>query len=648
MKKVYRSNLSKSNQLAKLLSVSFLTVLLMGNITDVLGQCDVPSNLMTTNITGSGADLSWDAVEGAVSYTVLYKVSGAPEWTTETTGTNSLSLTGLFSGTVYTWKVSSDCETESSSFTIPPIRFTTTGSPACRTPENDTEQSLLDTSVTLNWNSVVGAVSYIVFYKELGQVDWVENNTTGSSLNLTGLTPETQYIWKVRSVCDNNLLSPFSQGNTFTTLPTCVTPTNLVAGNIMDNSADLSWDAVADAISYDVDYRVLGSQTWISNNVATTSLNLLGLLSGLTYQWRVRTICTGAVPSDYTAIQNFTTTGTPACAAPVNLAAGNIMDTSADLSWDVEANALTYSVQHRVLGASTWTTTSTGTNSLTLTGLSSGLTYQFKVRSECSGTVVSVYSDPVTFMTTGAPSCAAPVNLAAGNLMDTSADLSWDAATGAISYEIQFKLIGAPAWNMTTSGTNSLTLSSLLSGQNYQWRVRTVCSTEILSDYSSSTFFRTTGTPACAVPANPVTSSITETSAQLSWDAVTGAVNYTVFFKEIGQVDWQELTVASNSTTLVGLTAATSYLWKVRTICSADNSVLSEFTSPAESFTTDDAMSIIGDVLILDMRGNAITNATLNGETLNDLIQRQNLRSGLYIARIASNNEVTSYRFAIQ
>ena len=60
----------------------------------------VPSNLSSSNITTTGATLSWDAVGNASSYTVKI---GETEYTG--VNTNSYSATGLTAGTQYTWTV---------------------------------------------------------------------------------------------------------------------------------------------------------------------------------------------------------------------------------------------------------------------------------------------------------------------------------------------------------------------------------------------------------------------------------------------------------------------------------------------------------------------------------------------------------------
>lgn len=60
----------------------------------------VPSNLATSNVTTTGATLSWGAVSNASSYTVKI---GETEYTG--VNTNSYSATGLTAGTQYTWTV---------------------------------------------------------------------------------------------------------------------------------------------------------------------------------------------------------------------------------------------------------------------------------------------------------------------------------------------------------------------------------------------------------------------------------------------------------------------------------------------------------------------------------------------------------------
>jgi trimeric autotransporter adhesin len=78
--------------------------------------------------------------------------------------------------------------------------------------------------------------------------------------------------------------------------PTCATPTGLSASSITSSSATVAWTAVSGAASYDVDYKLSSSGTWISSIAGTTSTSrsITGLAASSTYDWRVRTNCSGA------------------------------------------------------------------------------------------------------------------------------------------------------------------------------------------------------------------------------------------------------------------------------------------------------------------------------------------------------------------
>jgi hypothetical protein len=54
----------------------------------------------------------------------------------------------------------------------------------------------------------------------------------------------------------------------------CGTPIGLTASSIAANTATVSWTAVTNATSYDVDYRVVGASSWTTGVAATTSTSL--------------------------------------------------------------------------------------------------------------------------------------------------------------------------------------------------------------------------------------------------------------------------------------------------------------------------------------------------------------------------------------
>ena len=75
-----------------------------------LTPCATPQNPNVTSITLSDATLNWDAVASSWGYRIRYKENGASSWIFDTTNTNSLSLSGLNTNTLYRWQVKAICD----------------------------------------------------------------------------------------------------------------------------------------------------------------------------------------------------------------------------------------------------------------------------------------------------------------------------------------------------------------------------------------------------------------------------------------------------------------------------------------------------------------------------------------------------------
>ena len=426
--------------------------------------------------------------------------------------------------------------------------------------------------------------------------------------------------------------------------PSCDPQGNLMAANLMDNSADLSWDAEPNAVSYDVKHRVQGTTTWTTTNTATNSLGLSSLQTSTIYQWKVNAICAadGSNSSAFTSTETFSTTGAIACPEPSGLGETGVGMTAATLNWGVVAEADHYDVQYRVQGTPPWTNSSPGTNTLPLSGLETGITYQWKVRSVCAAdnSIVSTFSPLDSFSTTGAPSCAAPTGTNESSIMDNTATLNYGAVTGALDYEIKYRVQGAPGWITTNTGsaTNSIGLSSLSSATTYQWRVKAICAADgsIASTFSAVDNFITTGSVACPAPTGLIASGATTTTIDLDWDNEPAAVTYEVKYRVFNTPPWTIVNVGTNSTTLTGLTIGTTYQWRLKSICAADGSIVST-NSPTPTFAT--AASRVGEVDVAEVANQDITiyshqNSIFinfaNSELANSQIQIYDLSGRMY------------------
>jgi hypothetical protein len=80
--------------------------------------------------------------------------------------------------------------------------------------------------------------------------EWINATSTTNSLDITGLTSETNYVFQVQAVCGTDDESGWSDAN-FTTPDGCAVPTDLTA-EVTGNAAELSWTGVQE--NYNVQY----------------------------------------------------------------------------------------------------------------------------------------------------------------------------------------------------------------------------------------------------------------------------------------------------------------------------------------------------------------------------------------------------------
>lgn len=88
------------------------------------------------------------------------------------------------------------------------------------------------------------------------------------------------------------------------------------------------------------------------------------------------------------------------CDAPINPQVSNITNTTVSFSWTGPTNAISYIVKVRPVGGS-WTTYTTTEETLLVTNLTSCTDYQIRVRTVCSATLKSTFSQITDFSTTG-------------------------------------------------------------------------------------------------------------------------------------------------------------------------------------------------------------------------------------------------------
>lgn len=142
--------------------------------------CGVPSSLSATNVTSTSSTLNWSSVAGALGYTLQYKLSSASLWTTISNLTgNSYSLTGLTSGSTYSFQVSATCSAGIGNYSAA-TNFVTTSletSPTCTDSYETNNSSSKAKTISVNTN-ILAKISSTT------DQDWFRFSTTTSQKNI--------------------------------------------------------------------------------------------------------------------------------------------------------------------------------------------------------------------------------------------------------------------------------------------------------------------------------------------------------------------------------------------------------------------------------------------------------------------------------
>lgn len=184
-----------------------------------------------------------------------------------------------------------------------------------------------------------------------------------------------------------------------------------------------------------------------------------------------------------------------------------------------------------------------------------------------SGSRDKISVDNISINGSTSPSCAAPQNLSASGITSSGASFSWNAVSGAASYEYAVSTSATPPGSGTGTSNTSVNVSGLNPATNYYFHVRAICSGSSTSNWTSISF--STGNPGvCTTPLNLSSSGINANGGDFSWSAVSSAVSYEYAVIASAIPPGSGTIIGTNSISVSGLSPATSYYFHVRAICS--------------------------------------------------------------------------------
>ncbi len=163
--------------------------------------CNSPTGLSVSNISSSGATVSFTAATSAVTtYQLTYTPAGGGAQTTSSV-TSPINLTNLQASTMYSLSLVSRCPSGLTS-TAATTTFTTPA-PPCEAPTNMSVVLVNSTTVSVSYTPSSSAANYTVSATPTagGVTQTVSPNPTGSVVTLGNLLPNTAYTLSVTSNC---------------------------------------------------------------------------------------------------------------------------------------------------------------------------------------------------------------------------------------------------------------------------------------------------------------------------------------------------------------------------------------------------------------------------------------------------------------
>jgi hypothetical protein len=175
--------------------------------------------------------------------------------------------------------------------------------------------------------------------------------------------------------------------------------------------------------------------------------------------------------------------------------------------------------------------------------------------------------DDFTLNVGGVAPCAAPTGLAANSITSSGATISWNATAGALAYEYVVSTNATqPVGNGTTISNSPYVATTLSPATVYYAFVRSYCGAGGYSPWSYVIF--TTPSAPCLTPTGLNATSITSSTATVSWTSVAGASGYEyVIDNSASNPVGAGTSIITTSYNATLLNPATVYYLHVRTNC---------------------------------------------------------------------------------
>jgi fibronectin type 3 domain-containing protein len=516
----------------------------------------VPTGVTAT--AGSGkVTLAWTTVSGATSYSIFRSTNSNGEGATAyATGvaTTSFTDTGVTSGTTYFYKIAAVNSSGSSAQSAEVNAAPTTGS----IPPN---------TAVLQINAGGGAVSPFAADTDFSAGNEFSSTATINTSGVTNAAPAAVYQAVRWNASFNYTLPGLTPGSTYVVRLHFVELSFTASGQREFNVAINGTSVLS---NFDI-FAQVGE-----NHALEKEFNAVANSSG---QIVVAFTAGSADNPSIAGIEVWTPASQSPPAAPTG-ATATAGAGKVTLGWTASSGATSYNVYRSTTAGGEGTTayaTGVTTTAYTDTAVTAGTAYYYKVAAvNSAGTSAQSTEVSATPTTATAPATPTGATATAGAGKVT---LSWTASSGATSYNV-YRSTSSNGEGTTAyvSGVTAPTYSdtAVTAGTTYYYKVAAVNSAGTSAQSAEVSAVPT----AASAPATPTGVTATAGTGQvaLSWTASSGATSYNVYRSTTaGGEGTTAYTTGVTTTTYTdtGVTAGTTYYYKVAAVNSAGTSAQS-------------------------------------------------------------------------
>ncbi|QFG53993.1 reprolysin-like metallopeptidase [Chryseobacterium sp.] len=190
-----------------------------------LAACDgtAPTGVSVSGVSGSGATVTWGAMNGA-TYQVRYRIVGSPTWTTVTTSNPTVTLSGLQQNSNYEVQVNATCSGTPGPYS-PSSTFSTTVVNYCAAGSQNSNFEYISNVTLANVNNSSANSTYTNYTTNPAlQVNLIKGNSYTLSVSKAWLDNNPDYD-AVSAWIDFNMNGTFEQSEqVMTSLTSTLTP----------------------------------------------------------------------------------------------------------------------------------------------------------------------------------------------------------------------------------------------------------------------------------------------------------------------------------------------------------------------------------------------------------------------------------------